>query len=1256
MIFKSSTVALVISAAFACTANASDVETAVTKLSTGELATSNIISDTDTQSSFASKNENIGVYLVYLSEKSALDTSYATVGNDRSEIITKIDVQQSSVMGLIRGLDATAVLTRKSRLTENSIYVQMNHSAATEITDNINVVSISLLDEAPDYTAEDEFKKFPFLKVKDVGDDITVAIVGNGIDYTHKSLGGLGTPEAYQQAWANRSNAWDGFPTDTVIGGLDFSASSEGYHSIDYNPIATEFDENVEAGFLPSGTAMAAQVLAQAPDAKILFYKTFDWAPAYYNPVLDVILDPNQDGDISDRPDIIVLNSFGNAAFYEEKDTNGSFGTRDINLTRRLSAAGSLVVVGAGNTGYQSFFNLAWRAATPEALTVGSVNVNAEDATDITLSTFTPAGPVRGMQLLKPEVVAPAENIWAPVVASGDAEEEHLAHHSYAAAYAAGTAARILAQYPQLSPAEAKALVANTALSSDIKGSTLLVTDEETNVTTTIKTVAEVPFMGSGLVDGANAITANAVVWENDSYQPGLAFGFVEATSSASVNRDLTIKNLTNEVQSYQLTNTINGDKTNNNAIRMIFPETISIPANHSVTFPVTLMVDAEQLGQWLLKSTDDYTIDNWVAAAVNGNLVFKNTNQDSAVLTVPWQVFPKNNSPLNQTNIHAVMGIPYEAAEWIAYNQKTGGFTESQTVELTNTKTAATTVYALPMMYNVAAKAANKVNGQGHLFKNIAATIAPEAMCESGQKLSVAMEMFDNFDLPMAEHFDKAGHVLAFFSIYNKQVSDTYSRSPKDLESKSEESEKLAHIQIIMDENGQPQTKYIDYNLEYEYWNPNARVRYSKLGAEVAVGDDIAVANVCLDELYHHDFQSVAAWNEKLGWQFATDRDAQSTVQGPVIRYNPVINGDYFEEIIDHTGQDGYPYWWDTNCQPQTWDANYCIEQKNIFLSHSTAITALSADEDITPLTWTNNVTLLPGESARVSVAPSFSCNANVFSINTIILHQDCPPGVMVFEIGTDNTRYSSNKTGLDPSVVPGQSFSIYENAENGTVIGQIASEALHLFFPSDGGIFQGEMYMVNAIPGTPFAVSTDGVITVANSTAIDYEKNQSVTIKVHLDYVNRDSDIEDVIIKISNRNDLAPVQVSSLAMVETSVGEQLMVDVSAAFADAEGDGITFTATELPSGLTMSLSGQLSGQAEQAGTFIATVIASDGVNSTTAPLTITVSQNTATPAASAPAATTAAQPAEDESNGGSTSLLFILFTCFGLAARRANK
>lgn len=1244
MIFKSSTVALMVSAAFAGPVNATEVQDAVSKLSV-EHTVKRVNSTKDVLSSFVQTNEQNGVYLIRLTEKSALDQSYAALGNDRSSIVNKVETQQNEVLDAIKKIDGTAILTRKARMTENVLYVQMSHQTLDAVLANNHVVSAELLNEEANYTAEDEFKRFPFLTVKDPGDAVTVAIVGNGIDYTHASLGGAGTQEAYDKAWANRSNAWDGFPTETVIGGLDFSAIGEGYHTIDYNPIEAVDDVNVVSGALASGTAVAAQVLAEAPDAKILFYKTYDWDKNYFYPVLDVIIDPNQDGDISDRPDVIVMSSFGNSAFYVEDDTQGSQPTRDIGLVRRLSAAGSLIVVGAGATYYDSYFNLAWRGAVPEALTVGSVKMTEEGAS---LSAFTPAGPTRGTQILKPEVVGPAENFEGPVAGSGDELDVFSGHPTYAAAYAAGTAAKILAQFPHLSPIEAKALVTNTALADQVSGSTTYV--EDFDVTRVKK--AEVPFMGSGLVDGATAITANAVVWETSSYQPSIAFGWVEASTNTSISRDITIKNLTNEVQTYTVDSMTNGEKPNNDAVSFIHPEIVNIPANSSVSFTVTMSVDEQKIQNWPLKMTEDYTMDNWAKASINGYLVFNDQNGESAQLKMPWQVFPKSKKDFVKTNTDYSGSLPYEAPQFIEYLSNSGGWVESTLVDITNTTSDEKIFYTMPLMHNVPVQDPSKAQGQGNQYKNIGATISPDAMCESGHKLSVAVQMFDKFDVPMAEHFDKAGHTFAYFSIYEPNISDKYENDPFGLDSNSMDSDKLAYMEIVLDIDGKPQTKYIDYNMEFEFWNPQGRVKYSKLGADVSPGDYTAVANICIEDLYHDDFQSVDAWNQKLGWQFASDRDAQSSIRGPIIRYNPVINGDYNEQIIDHTGEDGYPNWWDTNCQPKSWRPDNCIEKQVNFLAHTTGV-ALLSEEDQTPIEWSIKQVVEPGQSARVIAGSSLQCNPNVVSTGNWITHEDCPPGVMMFEIGNENTSFSGATFGIDPEVQHGQSFAVYENSDNGTVVGKLAMTS-NSFFADENR--PGDVYQVNSLPGTPFTVATDGTISVFNSDAINYEENKSFVVKVHADYQNRDSKVVDVVININNRNDVAPLMVASINAMNTKQGESFTASVASAFADAEGDGLAFTATNLPSGLNMSQSGMIQGRATESGEFNATVTATDGVNSTSTNVVVTV-EASATPITTPNDANDGDNASESsDSSGGSTNMLFVILAAFGFITRRVSK
>ncbi len=98
-------------------------------------------------------------------------------------------------------------------------------------------------------------------------------------------LGGNGKPDNYAQAWENCLNAWDGFPTATVIGGFDFVSE---HGSQDYNPIECNEDiiDNVDGSFCETGVgaAVASMILEQAPQAKLYSYKTVghtSWGRVY---------------------------------------------------------------------------------------------------------------------------------------------------------------------------------------------------------------------------------------------------------------------------------------------------------------------------------------------------------------------------------------------------------------------------------------------------------------------------------------------------------------------------------------------------------------------------------------------------------------------------------------------------------------------------------------------------------------------------------------------------------------------------------------------------------------------------------------------------------------------------------------------------------------------------------------------------------------------------------------------------------------
>jgi hypothetical protein len=234
----------------------------------------------------------------------------------------------------------------------------------------------------------------------------TVAIIDTGIDYTHPALAGR------------------------MTGGYDF-----------VNDDADPMDDHGH------GTHVAGIVAAVAPEAKLLVYKVLDasggGADSAVIAALERAVDPNQDGDLSDRADVINLSL-------------GRLGAPDdatVTAVENAVRAGAVVVIAAGNDG--QFFAIGSPGLAPSAITVGAIDRAHE------LAAFSSKGPAPQSLLLKPEVVAPGVNIVSAKLGGG---EVALSGTSMATPHVAGLAALLRAVHPEWSVAELKSAIVTTSI------------------------------------------------------------------------------------------------------------------------------------------------------------------------------------------------------------------------------------------------------------------------------------------------------------------------------------------------------------------------------------------------------------------------------------------------------------------------------------------------------------------------------------------------------------------------------------------------------------------------------------------------------------------------------------------------------------------------------------------------------------------------------------------------------------------------
>ncbi|CAN5533127.1 hypothetical protein BH10BDE1_BH10BDE1_17920 [soil metagenome] len=185
------------------------------------------------------------------------------------------------------------------------------------------------------------------------GQGIKVGIIDTGIDYTHAMFGGLGTEAAYKAVNPNEPNA--GFPSAKVVGGVDLVGTTYDSAAVDFNRTIPLLDANPidEAGH---GSHVAGTVAGKgdgvntydgvAPDASLYAVKVFGANGSTSDTVviaaMEFAADPNGDGDISDRLDVVNL-SLGSG-----------YGNGHILYTeaiRNLTTEGTSVVCSGGNSG-----------------------------------------------------------------------------------------------------------------------------------------------------------------------------------------------------------------------------------------------------------------------------------------------------------------------------------------------------------------------------------------------------------------------------------------------------------------------------------------------------------------------------------------------------------------------------------------------------------------------------------------------------------------------------------------------------------------------------------------------------------------------------------------------------------------------------------------------------------------------------------------------------------------------------------------
>jgi subtilisin family serine protease len=253
------------------------------------------------------------------------------------------------------------------------------------------------------------------------GKGIVVAIIDTGIDYTHPALGGcLG-------------------PGCRVIGGHDFVNNDD-------DPMDDHFHGTHVAGIIGGNSA---DYVGVAPEVSFVGYKVLNskgsGSESNVVAAIERAIDPNQDGDFSDRADVanLSLGGLGNA--------DDAASTAIDNAV----AAGTVFAVAAGNSGAPHSIDSPGTAR--RAITVG-----ASDNSDH-MASFSSRGPSPKLISIKPDIVAPGVSIRSSMPGGLYGS---LSGTSMATPHVAGVVALIRALHPDWTPAQIKSQLMGTAASA----------------------------------------------------------------------------------------------------------------------------------------------------------------------------------------------------------------------------------------------------------------------------------------------------------------------------------------------------------------------------------------------------------------------------------------------------------------------------------------------------------------------------------------------------------------------------------------------------------------------------------------------------------------------------------------------------------------------------------------------------------------------------------------------------------------------
>ena len=134
---------------------------------------------------------------------------------------------------------------------------------------------------------------------------------------------------------------------------------------------------------------------------------------------------------------------------------------------------------------------------------------------------------------------------------------------------------------------------------------------------------------------------------------------------------------------------------------------------------------------------------------------------------------------------------------------------------------------------------------------------------------------------------------------------------------------------------------------------------------------------------------------------------------------------------------------------------------------------------------------------------------------------------------------------------------------------------------------------YSISGADAGKFEISSDGMLAVKSGQILDYESQQSYDVTLSATDSAGNTSSQNFTLSLNDVNE-APV-VTAIPSISAPNGSSFSISIASHFTDVDaGDSISYSATGLPSGLTISSDGTISGTATSDGAYSVTITGTD--------------------------------------------------------------